>query len=149
MVLKTSTHTKSLCCGPFCGMSVQAENCEQDQMYKRCFQNYCLITACCLTLKHKLKSTEHCRNSKDNKKGWKGYFTKLTTYAKPWSFSEKHTHIKVNTTDIIKIQRSKYIQLLYHTLLGYKYPCLHDVLYKLGRELIFAYQCVSHQKEQL
>lgn len=76
-------------------------------MYKCCFKNYCLITAYCLTLKHKLKSTEHCRNSINNKKGWKHYFTKLTTYSKPWSFWEKHTHIKVNITDIIKIQRSK------------------------------------------
>ena len=115
-------------------------------MYKCCFKNYCLITAYCLTLKnkHNLKSTEHCRNSINNKKGWKDYL-KLTTYSKPWSFWEKHTHIKVNIIDIIKIQRSKiYSELLYHTLQRIQIPLLVWCAIEIGKRVhIYISMCKS------
>lgn len=130
MMLKTSTAITSVCCGPVGSISwLWKQKTMSEIECTNSASKLHLITAYYLSLKHQPKFPEHCRKSINNKKWWKGYFTKLATYSKPWSFWEKHTHIKVNIIDIIKIQRSKMNSgLLYHILLGYKYPCLHDVL---------------------
>ena len=57
----------------------------------------------------------------------------MTTYSKPWSFWEKHTHIKVNITDIIKIQRSKIYSVIIPYVITIQIPLLAGYAIETGK----------------